>query len=541
MSNKRFYPAIAFIILLAACMPLFTVNCIGGHDIAYHLLRIEALKTGILQGRPFLRVNMLFFGGMGYASSLFYPDFLLYFPALLRVLGVGINLSYHLFAALCIILGFLSSFFCARHISKSSYAGIVTAAVFTLYQYHICDIYTRSAVGEFTAVIFVPFVIAGIYDLIYKEEKPWFLIAGMTGVLLCHTITTVLCVLLCVMAVIADISGMIKKPVRLVRLLVSALIVLALTAFYWLPVLEMVSTGAFSSDFYFDTAYEASKLWEIAYNEYNRMGIAVFLLLFAGLIIRKRQRFADFCAVAGILIALCATGLFPWERLGRILGFIQFPWRLFVITGPLLAFAEGIYLDQLARESGGDDEGSYISRIILIVSVSVMLVSAVGNFQNNTETYYSYSPDYFDYVPFTAEVIGGEWLPTASSDRDALMEFPDTAFTDADKEVDIRRYKNEIYIDNVPSGTEYIDVPFIYYKGYAAQNADDGKGLSVTGGGRNGRVRVYTTGTGAIRVYYKGTMLQHIGDAISLMAFAGILVYLLVPAVQKWKRRETGK
>ena len=86
-------------------MPLFTVNCIGGHDIAYHLLRIEALKTGILQGRPFLRINMLFFGGMGYASSLFYPDFLLYFPAVLRVLGVGINLSYHLFVALCIILG----------------------------------------------------------------------------------------------------------------------------------------------------------------------------------------------------------------------------------------------------------------------------------------------------------------------------------------------------------------------------------------------------------------------------------------------------
>ncbi|MBO5552342.1 MAG: hypothetical protein J5966_10335 [Lachnospiraceae bacterium] len=536
MSNKRFYAAVTCIVLLVACMPLFTLNCIGGHDIAYHLLRIEALKTGILSGRPFLRVNMLFFGGMGYASSLFYPDLLLYFPAILRALGAGINLSYHLFTALCIILGFFSAFFCARHISKSNYAGIVTAVIFTLYQYHIYDIYTRSAVGEFTAVIFVPFVIAGLHDFINDEEKkPWFLITGMTGVLLCHTITTVLCILLCILAVTADISRIIRKPGKLLKLLTAALIVLAVTAFYWLPVLEMVSTGAFGNDFYFDTAYEAAKLWEVSFNEYNRMGTAVFILLFAGLLIRKRQSFADLCAIAGLFIAVCATGIFPWERLGGILGFIQFPWRFFVITGPLLAFAEGIYIHQLADETGGGDEGSYVSRFILLTVVSVMLVSAVGNFRNNTETYYSYSQDYFEYAPFTAEVIGGEWLPDAASDRDALIELSDTAVTDKGEEVGIRRYKNEIYIDEVPGDTEYIDVPFIYYKGYAAESVNDRRGLAVSGEGRNGSVRVFTAGAGAVHVYYKGTAIQHAGDAVSAGAVIALIMYFLIPSVRKRK------
>ena len=86
ISNKKFYISVGAITLFVACLPLFTLNCIGGHDIAYHLLRIEALKAGILAGRPFLRINMLFFGGMGYASSLFYPDLFLYFPAVLRLL-----------------------------------------------------------------------------------------------------------------------------------------------------------------------------------------------------------------------------------------------------------------------------------------------------------------------------------------------------------------------------------------------------------------------------------------------------------------------
>ncbi|MBR1523643.1 MAG: hypothetical protein IJ641_04215 [Lachnospiraceae bacterium] len=534
MSDKKFYAVITFIVLLVACLPLFTVNCIGGHDIAYHLLRIEALKTGILAGRPFLRVNMLFFGGMGYASSLFYPDFLLYFPALLRVCGVSINLSYHLFIALCIILGFASAFYCARHISKSDYAGLVTAVIFTLYQYHIYDIYTRSAAGEFTAVIFVPFVIAGLYDFIYEDgKKPWFLVIGMTGVLLCHTITTVLCVILCILAVIADISSIIKKPVKLLKLLGTAAITLALTAFYWIPVLEMMSTGAFSRDYYFDTAYEASKLWEVLFNEYNRMGIAIFILLLSGLLIRTGKSFANLCVIAALFITVCATGIFPWERFSGLLGFLQFPWRLFVITGPLLAFAEGIYICQLAEETGRGDEGSYASRIILIAVVAVMLTSAVCNLENNTEKYYSYSNDYFEYTPFTAEVIGGEWLPAAASDRDALIEAADKAFTDSNKELGIQRSKNEIYIDEVPPDAEYIDVPFIYYIGYAAENVETRGSLALSGEGKNGRVRVYTDGASSIRVYYKGTVLQHMADAVSTGTVIGILIYFLMPVVRK--------
>ena len=539
ISDKKLYTLVAAITILIACMPLFTLNCIGGHDIAYHLLRVEALKTGIMAGRPFLRINMLFFGGMGYASSLFYPDLLLYFPALLRVCGVGINLSWHLFVALCIILGFASCFYSAKHIAKSSYAAMLTAVIFTLYQYHIYDIYTRSAAGEFTAVIFVPFVIAGLYDVICEEfKKPWLLIIGMAGVLLCHTITAVICALLCLAAVAADIRGMIHKPVKLLRLILAAVLTLGLTAFYWLPVVEMLSTGAFSSEFTFDTAYEAAKLWEVPFNEYNRMGAAVFALLLSGLLVREREHFADLCALAGAVITVLATGIFPWERFGTILGFVQFPWRLFVITGPLLAFAEGLYLSRLADEldgTGGRRSPDSASRIILVLVLAIMCVSAVGNFQHNTEKYYSYSSDYFDYAPFTAEVIGGEWLPVAASDREAIISHAGSAFTDNNSEIGVNRQKNELVIDKIPAGTGYVDVPFIYYKGYAAVDAENNKSLAVTGEGRNGLVRVYTDGAEAVRVFYRGTLLQHIADALSVGTVIGVLAYALIPVIKKKK------
>lgn len=537
--NKRFYVAITAIVLFAACLPLFTVNCIGGHDIVYHLLRIESLKEAILSGRPFLRINMLFFGGMGYASSLFYPDFLLYFPALLRVFGVGINLSYHLFIAFCIIAGFASSFYCARHISKNNYAAIVTAVIFTLYQYHIDDIYTRSAVGEFTAVIFVPFVIAGLYDLIFEEYKhPWFLFAGMAGVLLCHTITTVICVGLCVLAGLADIRGMIKAPMKLLKLFATAALVLGATAFYWLPVLEMILTGTFSSDFTYDAAFEAAKLWELFDNEYNRMGIVIFLLLFSFFLVKKRQRFATLCVIAGLLITICATGLFPWERISFLLGFIQFPWRLFVVTGPLLAFGEGIYIAELAGELSENNEARfYIPRIILVIVTALMLVSAVSNLERNTEKYYSYSDDYFDYAPFTDHVIGGEWLPVTVDNREELVEQSESAVTDKEEELSVTRNKNELALYAIPADTLYVDVPFVYYKGYAAKDNKTGTELSVTSEGRNGCVRVYTEGSQEIRVYYRGTVLQHVSDWISAGTIAGIAVYLIMAFGRRRKEK----
>ncbi len=513
-------------------MPLFTLNCIGGHDITYHLLRIEALKTGIMAGRPFLRVNMLFFGGMGYASSLFYPDLLLYFPALLRVFGVGINLSYHLFVALCVILGFAVSFFCAKHVSKSCHAAMITAVIFTLYQYHLYDIYVRSAAGEFTAVIFVPFVIAGLYDFLYEDMKqPWFLIVGMSGVILCHTITAVICLMLCLAAVIIDIGNIKSNPKKLLSLFGAAALTLGITAFYWMSVLEMLSTGAFSSDFSFDAAFEAAKLWEIPFNEYNRMGTAVFVLLLSGLLIREKERFANFCAISGLIITVCTTRILPWDRLSGVLGFLQFPWRFFVVTGPLLAFAEGIYLSRLADEIGGGRERNgtgYISRIVLMITAAVMLVSAVGNLQNVTEEYYSYSDDYFEYLPYTAEVIGGEWLPAAASDREALLENSDKAFTDNGTEIGISRFKNELTTDSIPDGTKYVEVPFVYYKGYAAVNTETGEIYTVTGEGSNGCARVYTDGAGKIRVYYKGTVFQHIGTAVSAVTLAGIILCFIL-------------
>ena len=567
---------VMLVVFITAALPLFTLNCINGHDIDYHLLRIEALKTGIENGLPFLRVNMLFFGGEGYASSMFYPDFLLYIPAVLRVLGVGINLSYHIFAAVCIALNIISAFYCAKYVTGSSAASLTAMIITALYQYHIDDIYTRAAVGEFTAAIFIPFVIAGIYDLIYRNlKKPQILGIGAVGVILCHTITTGYCILLCGMALVFYVikyvravrnipktdpnstpevifdngnvtrlydedSGVVRDvtPANnraeenwvnvFVRLIFALLLVLAVTAFYWMPMLEQLLTTPFRfGESVFDLNYEKLLIKDIFKNANPGMGIAPFILLLPAIFISHKRfsRFADFCTVLGILFMLSSTGLIPWGHLQNELSFIQFPWRSFIIAGPLLAVAAGIYIDEFVKQSGSDSHKA--SELAILTVLAVMTVSAIGNYSRNEEGYYSYSDDYYDYARYTENVIGGEWLPMGAKDRHALSDDADFAYTSSGEKLHVRREKNTMYIDPDPN-EEYIDVPFLYYKGYEAVDTDSGAGLKLEAQGENGRIRIYPDGAGHIYVYYAGTIVQHLSTLLSLAALIFLIVFFII-------------
>ncbi len=521
-SGRGFVISVSLIALFFACLPLFTVNCIQGHDIDYHLLRIEALKTGILNGLPFLRVNMLFFGGEGYASSMFYPDFLLYIPALLRAAGVGINLSYHIFVAFCIVAAFTVMYLSMVYITGNRHAAVISAVAYTLCQYHMDDIYTRAAVGEFTAFIFLPLVAAGLYDLTEKDfEKPWLLSAGIAGVLLCHTLSTVFCIILCVVFSIVNFRTFAEKPVKLLKLFLTAVITLALTAFYWLPFMEQICSAEFRyKEAKFDVGYEKLLLRDVFTNSSGRMGIALFLLILTALLIRhtgdRLVRSADIFAVTGLVFALCTTGFFPWKRLERYVMSVQFPWRLFIMTSLLLSIAAGIYIERAAGNMG---------KAAVTAVLALMIVSAVFNISRTEEGYYSYSDDYYDVVDYTKDVIGGEWLPETVTSRGKLGKYSEYAFDDKGEKVAVKRYGNTLTAED--PGSEYLDVPFVYYKGYAAED-DSGRALRTDGSGENGRVRVYTGGAGSIRVAYRGTPLQKAADLISILTLVVLIVFYVL-------------
>lgn len=535
MSQSNIIAGVIFLItMFVACSPLFTENCINGHDVEYHLLRIESLKEGILMGKPFLKVNVLFLGGAGYASSMFYPDFLLYFPALLRVIGVGINASYHLFVALCFVLCYGVTYYSTRYITKNSYAATIAAVVLTLCEYHIDDVYTRSAVGEYTAFIFVPLVICGLYDLIYEDmRKPWLLGAGYAGVLLCHTNTCLMCVLMGGLFCVYKCK-VFKNPKLLLKILVTVVVTILLTMFYWLPMVEQMCSAAF----HFSTAWisPAEAMREVSsvfYGVFPAVGICLFIINLPRLMLTAKQEhkdlleFSTILLIFGILFALAATRLFPWERLGPHLETIQFPWRLYLMASVCLAVSGAIILFLYFRKEKARE-------YTLLIVICMMVVSAFSNLERTDEGYYSYSDDYFAYEPFTFNIIGGEWLPETVKDVEAIETTNDKAVTDQGKELLIHRWKNSVTVEYPQESCTYVDVPMIYYKGYEACSLTaDGvrTSLTVTGDGNNGYCRVIIPqGLEAqqLDIYYKGTTLQMISYIVSILILIGIIVMIVM-------------
>lgn len=544
IKEKKFILGLSLAAVFVAFLPLFTTNCVLGHDVDYHLLRIEALKTGIMAGKPFLKVNMLYFGGRGYASSLFYPDFLLYIPALLRVVGVGINASYHCFIAIMLLLSFWTMYFSVSNVLRSEKcendnAAAAAAICYLLAQYHLNDIYVRAAVGEYTAMIFLPLLLYGLYDLIRGGLKHvHIMIVGFSGVLLCHTISTVLAIGVYVTGLILAIwyIAFVKKDKPLMgsvlkRLLGAAASAAGITCFYYLPVLEQFMAARFQTGAgKFDLDYEKLLLKDVFEGINPGFGLLLPVLLFAVFMaVRGIARveksdsliFPDFCSLLSVLFILASTGIVPWKRLQNLLGFIQFPWRLFVIALPLMCMAIGVYIGFLFK--GRKEE---VCRYAVLFITCMAIFSACYAMEKADIEYYSYSNDYYSYIPYTGSVIGGEWLPEAVADRDLLLKDTDVAITGTGERLTVERDKNTLCIKAL-GNEEYIDVPFIFYKGYAA-TAEDGAYLAVDGDGENGSVRVYTKGySGDIRVYYAGTFIQKLSAVISLLSLI-ILIYICV-------------
>ena len=543
--NQIFF-SVTLVSILVAISPLISRYCLLGHDSSYHILRIEALKQQIEMGKPFLKVNPTYFGGMGYASSLFYPDFLLYIPALLRVCGFSINNSYHLFMILCVVFCYAVAYYCGKSISKNRYIGILSAVILTLCAYHLDDIIVRAAVGEYTAFIFVPLVVYGVYNLCFEDmDKPWILGAGMAFVLLCHTLSFAMCMIFIVLMLLLNFDVFIKKPKLLLKLIVTGLVTMFITISYWLPILEQfMSTTFYVSYPWIEPVQEAVKVSAIFGLSFPTLGIGLFILIIPRVLLFRKEddsvmKYADQCLTLGIAFALFATEIMPWKKLGKIFSMVQFPWRFYVISSVLLSISAAIFIYRLAgslclgvsdtpkeydNEEYINKNDNYVNKygIVLALVLATMTITTIFTYSNQTREYFDFSNDYFEYKPHTATVIAGEWLPISVDDSEKLVEMSYHAKDNNGNEVSFIRDKGRVIIST--NGTEeYVDVPLIFYKGYTAKGISNVSYL-IDGCGSNGLSRVYTNGaTDSIVINYSGTPLQKLGTIISIITMLVIV------------------
>nr|MCR4696454.1 hypothetical protein [Lachnospiraceae bacterium] len=203
---------IIFATTIVLSLPLMLNYLLDGHDLSFHLMRIEGIKQSILDGRFPARMDMFALEGQGYADPIYYPYLFLYIPALLRVFGLSIMHSYKFFLGFLNLAGCIIAYLSFKGITKNTKASIVGMIVYNLAPYHVACLYSRGALGEAQAYIFIPLIAYGVYKLLSKEN-PFnelkkgivALMLGFTGILESHILSVemtgimlIICLILCI-------------------------------------------------------------------------------------------------------------------------------------------------------------------------------------------------------------------------------------------------------------------------------------------------------------------------------------------------------
>lgn len=524
--------------ILTACLPLRSGRLPGNYypDLGYHLIRIEGIKEAILAGDFPARIYSFALNGWGYGGSMFYQDYLLYIPAFFRVCGVDIQTSYKLMIVMITIAIACTTYFSAKYISKSKYAASLITIALLLSQYYLADIYSRAGVSEYLAFIFVPVLIAGVYDTLAEDCKhPGLMGIALFGLLLTHSITFALGVVLLLVCFAINIPRFIKKPYQLIRLVKVAVVTILATAFIYIPLLEQMFSGKFR--FHEPWAHVEEMTQPIAtwfrttgYFDtiaYVGVGIPVLfcLLLRFGKRKLENQKTNYFLAV-GILLVVITSKYFPWKVVGStILGFIQFPYRLYSYAIPVLTLGAGMLYAELFEKKKIWGKVAYLFLGAMIAFCGFLQLDHVPYADESAEI----DEHYFEVADNTFYIGAEEWLPAGvkgkhlkKTDRNVVADDKVTiAYTEG---------YNEIVFSATEPANQY-QIPLVYYKGYEAVITDE-KGVTsqlpiMTDEAYTGAMWVLNPDqiTGTVRVHYEGTVLQKVSMGISAVTILLLVIW----------------
>lgn len=523
-------------IVTAMCLiPCMKSGLPYGDDIEIHMLRVEsiykALKTG--QGYPVYIYNTML-DGYGYGMGLFYPDIFLLPAVLFRFLGASPEIAMKLYLFIVLFATCGAAYYAGR-IFAGERAALIVMVLYVMGHYHLQDMYRRFALGEVIAMAFIPLAIAGLYDFTEnRHERKGLLCFAFTGLLLSHTISFVLCVIVAILWVLFRIKKVLNNKKTIVEVIIEAVLCALITCYYWIPMLEQFVDSSFyvTENPAFETNDDTMTLLGILCGRYSvsfaEVGILLLLVCFGALYGRKIKK-AKLCLIVTAVLFVIETKLFPWRIVDKTpLISIQFPWRLNMFTEWFTALGIGTAVESLLHDLIKTKK--YMAYCV-ICSLLVGILNLNIVWQVEIMSYIGFDEGYTDEADATFEVGFYEWLP-AEGDGNGLRYSDSRGIVSCDGEIINGTYTSDGRYEFDTHGKSGIcEVPKYYYKGYVAEYVDENgqeKYLDVKKNADNGFIELNLSGAeNRVSVFYKGTDAQKIAACVSLVTMLIIFAFAI--------------
>jgi len=528
-----------------ASLPALMEYIVDGHDLFFHMNRIEGIAASLRGGQFPVRIHASTLLGYGYAASEFYPELFLYIPALLRNLGVSLMASVQVTMILINLATALICYKSVRMLLGDRDTALLASALYTLSIYRLVSLYAVATLGEALAMIFFPLLIASLYEVLARDVSRWPLLAlAMYGIFMSHLLSTLLAVAFCALAALCCVKRLVCEPRRVLACVKAAALMALCSMWFIVPFLQYGAAGI-STNVVLNTYRYRLTLGELmlgfsgATGDQHSVGNAlsgtigahpglVILLGCAALAVaryaqggkaQEKDRLPMALLALGTLALLGTTALFPWERLcgmgrpfGTIFQQIQYPRRMLSIATPLLCIpaAWGYLRDARHKASGA------------ALAVGLCVVFA-GYFMGD----FVMQQPILDREGY-ADTRIRQYEYTYPGTEKGLLEPGAVVLGEMEEPVLALRQDGSGLTMALAPGAEgpYLEAPLLYYPGYRAEI--NGEACKVARGDNN-VIRLYGPFTGAgdtVRIWFGAPAAWRIAEGASLAGLA-LLIALL--------------
>ncbi len=557
---KRNKINIHYIIILGVSilLLLFLIRTplISTHDATVHILRIIGVDHTINIGQFPPIISPYYGSNFGYAINLFYGSLVTYGPLIIKLFTLTYVNALKIFTFITI---FLSGFFMYKftnQVTSNKNIALISSILYIVAPYKLSNIYIRFAIGEFTALMFVPLVFLGLYNLFNQDAKKHYYISiGAIGLILTHTISAVYTAIFCFIYVLFNIKKL--REIKIIKLcIINIIFILLVTAFFTVPILEHMSEGEYTifNDIMFGEAetrvieiqqYFVDKVDSYGSKLCFRIGILTIILLIIGIFVYKKidNKYLNFYTIFCLLIVLTifmTTKLFPWSLMPSIIYSIQFPWRLVGFLVFFTSFVCGVNMYLFTQAICKTDKMKliiYIIVITLIILYTIYIIMTCISY--NTETGKKYIEDYkyeqniLENPSINYYQINRDYLPlSAIEDKDYWTNREDKTLIiegNANIENENKNLTNlTLQMTNVEKDT-IIELPYMFYLNYEVKlRVDDQEQILEKFSSDKGFVAVKLPqfDQGTINFRYRPTNLMILSYIISALSIIMFIIYI---------------
>ena len=559
------------LIVLFACVPLMTNYLLSGQDLTFHLMRIEGLAEGLKQGQFPVKMQPVWLNDYGYPVSIMYGDLFLYVPAVLRIIGFSLQASYKIYLVMIQIITAINTYLCCKEIAEDRKLGVVGCFLYVFATNRMTNIYYRAAVGEYTALAFLPLVFLGLFYLLGGKERTkaeqkkvfFLLVMGYTFMLESHMLSFNIAIVFSIIYCLFHFKKFLQNFWFLVK---TALITIGLNLGFLVPMADymishdmkvkyasqienMQEHGLFLSQLFQMFRFPVSLSGNVMNGVGGDMAIGIGLayMLMLALFVwelcccfwRKKKGLANEGMIQTepvrifVIFLLClvmSCYFFPWHAvskipvLGSILTPYQFAWRFIGIATFL-----GVILTMYALKALEKLTDRTIKVAAIVVLGTLTLIGSQYLMDNKVSDSTARTKVTSSASIYTAgAVANGEYLFVENSAMAIIDQQPVPADETA---VSITSYEKKnsrisMECENLTDEVQQVKVSFLDYKGFVATDKTTGGKLDTTCDEQHILTVLLPAGyQGTVQVCFRQPWYWRVAEIVSLAVLIALFVY----------------